>query len=412
MIANGTIPAKYTLGISTEDIIDGDDGYVTEFGLVRGINTTGSLYGETWVDGDILWVSPTIEGGMTKFEPQSPYLKIEIAIVVRAHSNGSLFVRPNRYPYMYDIQQVNYSAGTETNYDILQWSGSSWNKTNTPFFNGLTATTISATTYYNLPPLYQLTGGTYSAGTIDFTNTTGGTSFSVTGLSKYFVTGSTPTGISLNNGDRWFDTNSGIEVVWITDVDGSQWIQPIQGNSTPSITGSGTTNKVAKWSNSSGLTNSIISDDGATVTVSGNQKITSGLTYQFNSLVSGDSSGEFLYFDIASTTSQSSLYYYNSSGGWTITDSSSPSSSTGLVAIANNTSPSNDGMLIRGYHKLSYSPGFSTGDKLYISNTTPGQLTNTAPTTTGYVVRIVGYVVDSGMNLIYFCPDNTWIEIV
>jgi hypothetical protein len=364
------------------------------------------------VDGDILWVSPTIEGGMTKFEPQSPYLKIEIAIVVRAHSNGSLFVRPNRYPYMYDIQQVNYSAGTETNYDILQWSGSSWNKTNTPFFNGLTATTISATTYYNLPPLYQLTGGTYSAGTIDFTNTTGGTSFSVTGLSKYFVTGSTPTGISLNNGDRWFDTNSGIEVVWITDVDGSQWIQPIQGNSTPSITVSGTTNKVAKWSNSSGLTNSIISDDGATVTVSGNQKITSGLTYQFNSLVSGDSSGEFLYFDIASTTSQSSLYYYNSSGGWTITDSSSPSSSTGLVAIANNTSPSNDGMLIRGYHKLSYSPGFSTGDKLYISNTTPGQLTNTAPTTTGYVVRIVGYVVDSGMNLIYFCPDNTWIEIV
>jgi hypothetical protein len=313
---------------------------------------------------------------------------------------------------MYDIQQVNYSAGTETNYDILQWSGSSWNKTNTPFFNGLTATTISATTYYNLPPLYQLTGGTYSAGTIDFTNTTGGTSFSVTGLSKYFVTGSTPTGISLNNGDRWFDTNSGIEVVWITDVDGSQWIQPIQGNSTPSITGSGTTNKVAKWSNSSGLTNSIISDDGATVTVSGNQKITSGLTYQFTSLSSGESSGEFLYFDIASTTSQSSLYYYNSSGGWTITDSSSPSSSTGLVAIANNTSPSNDGMLIRGYHKLSYSPGFSTGDKLYISNTTPGQLTNTAPTTTGYVVRIVGYVVDSGMNLIYFCPDNTWIEIV
>ncbi len=69
-------------------------------------------------------------------------------------------------------------------------------------------------------------------------------------------------------------------------------------------------------------------------------------------------------------------------------------------------------MLIRGYHKLSYSPGFPTGDKLYISNTTPGQLTNTAPTTTGHVVRIVGYVVDSVNNIIYFCPDNTWIEIV
>jgi hypothetical protein len=310
-------------------------------------------------------------------------------------------------------QNNNQSDLTQTINSVTGWTiNGNLTVTGNTSLQGLTATTVSATTYDNLPPLYQLTGGTYSAGTIDFTNTTGGTSFSVTGLSKYFVTGSTPTGVSLNNGDRWFDTNSGIEVVWVTDSDGSQWIQPIQGNSTPSITGSGTTNKIVKWSNSSGLTNSIISDDGATVTVSGNQKITSGLTYQFNSLVSGDSSGEFLYFDIASTTSQSSLYYYNSSGGWTITDSSSPSSSTGLVAIANNTSPSNDGMLIRGYHKLSYSPSFSTGDKLYISNTTPGQLTNTAPTTTGHVVRIVGYVVDSANSLIYFCPDNTWIEIV
>jgi hypothetical protein len=132
---------------------------------------------------------------------------------------------------------------------------------NTIFQSGVTATTISATNYFNLPSLYQLTGGTYSAGIIDFKNTTGGTSFSVTGLSKYFVTGSTPSGVVLNNGDRWFDTNSGIEVVWITDVDGSQWIQPTQGNSTPSITGSGTTNKVTKWSNSSGLTNSIITDN-------------------------------------------------------------------------------------------------------------------------------------------------------
>jgi hypothetical protein len=213
MIANGTIPAKYTLGIATEDIIDGDDGYVTEFGLVRAIDTTGSLYGETWVDGDILWVSPTIAGGLTKFEPQSPYLKIEIAIVVRANSNGSLFVRPNIYPHMYDIQQVNYSAGTETNYDILQWSGSSWNKTNTPFFNGLTATTISATTYYNLP----------------VSGLTQGTNITIT-----------------NNGS---------------------------GNYTISSTGggggsfSGTTGYIPKWSGSTNLTDSLIQDNGTTVSI-------------------------------------------------------------------------------------------------------------------------------------------------
>jgi hypothetical protein len=56
----------------------------------------------------------------------------------------------------------------------------------TSFTNGLTANTISATTYQNLPTDIRVTGGTYSAGTISFTNNTGGT-FSVTGL----TTGST-----------------------------------------------------------------------------------------------------------------------------------------------------------------------------------------------------------------------------
>ena len=43
------------------------------------------------------------------------------------------------------------------------------------FINGLTANTISATTYYNLPRDIRVTGGTYSAGTTTFTNNTGGT---------------------------------------------------------------------------------------------------------------------------------------------------------------------------------------------------------------------------------------------
>ena len=48
--------------------------------------------------------------------------------------------------------------------------------------DGLTATTISATTYNNLPTDVRVTGGTYSNGTATFTNNTGGT-FSVSGFS-------------------------------------------------------------------------------------------------------------------------------------------------------------------------------------------------------------------------------------
>ena len=67
----------------------------------------------------------------------------------------------------------------------------------TNFTNGLTATTISATTYFNLPTDIRVTGGTYTNGTATFVNNTGGT-FTVTGFSTggtsstdTFVTGAT-----------------------------------------------------------------------------------------------------------------------------------------------------------------------------------------------------------------------------
>jgi len=41
----------------------------------------------------------------------------------------------------------------------------------------------------------------------------------------YYVSASTPTGVALNSGDRWFDTSSGDELVWINDGDSAQWIQ-------------------------------------------------------------------------------------------------------------------------------------------------------------------------------------------
>ena len=63
--------------------------------------------------------------------------------------------------------------------------------------SGLTANTISATTYFNLPTDIRVTGGTYSNGTAIFTNNTGGT-FNVSGLytggTDVFVTGATKSG--------------------------------------------------------------------------------------------------------------------------------------------------------------------------------------------------------------------------
>ena len=152
MIADGTIPHYFTLGIATEDIINGDDGYVTQFGLVRGVNTTGSLYGESWSGGTILYVHPTIPGGLTSVEPTEPNLKIEMAIVIDAKSNGSLFVRPSLSYNLGDLHNIQTNG--ETDGDLISYNSSQgyWDYTKSlrgdyVVDGSLSATTISATTY-------------------------------------------------------------------------------------------------------------------------------------------------------------------------------------------------------------------------------------------------------------------------
>lgn len=86
--------ASYFMGVATEDIALNDWGYVTYFGLVRGINTTGGA--EAWVDGQILYLDPTVAGGLTKTLPAAPAPKVQVCAVVNAASggSGSLFIRP------------------------------------------------------------------------------------------------------------------------------------------------------------------------------------------------------------------------------------------------------------------------------------------------------------------------------
>ena len=88
------VNARYVLGVVTETIAAGADGFCTTFGKVRGIDTSGSVSGETWVDGDVLYVKDSGNGLLTKVVPTDTQVKLPIAIVVSAHATtGTLFVR-------------------------------------------------------------------------------------------------------------------------------------------------------------------------------------------------------------------------------------------------------------------------------------------------------------------------------
>lgn len=94
-VADGSQPGKTVMGLMTHATAAGSDGYVAAFGKVRGVNTTGSAVGETWVNGDILYLHPTIPGALTKVKPTvNGHIVVTVAIVIYAGNNGTLFARP------------------------------------------------------------------------------------------------------------------------------------------------------------------------------------------------------------------------------------------------------------------------------------------------------------------------------
>ena len=113
------------MGVATMNMATNDFGYVTAFGLVRGIDTTGSSVGETWHDGDVLYYNPAYVGSMTNVQPAAPNEKVIVAAVVNAGAggSGSLFIRPTFLPKLSDLSNV--YAPTPTNGDKLIYNGTS-----------------------------------------------------------------------------------------------------------------------------------------------------------------------------------------------------------------------------------------------------------------------------------------------
>jgi hypothetical protein len=93
--ATGLLPeqANYILGLAHESGITNDWVFVTTFGEIKQIDTTGGA--ETWAQGDVLYYNPLVAGGLTKTKPTAPAAICSVAAVVNVGvSNGILFVRP------------------------------------------------------------------------------------------------------------------------------------------------------------------------------------------------------------------------------------------------------------------------------------------------------------------------------
>ncbi len=180
--------AQYVMGVATENIALNGWGYITQFGLVRGIDTTGGA--EAWVDGQILYYDPTVTGGLTKTLPSAPNAKVVVAAVVHAASNGSLFIRP---AFGGELGQFegNVGFGALANGDLIQYDSGAgkWKNVPSSTFGTGSVTSVDATGGTGI----SVTGGPITtSGTLTITNTAPDQVVSLTGAGTTAVTGTYP----------------------------------------------------------------------------------------------------------------------------------------------------------------------------------------------------------------------------
>lgn len=94
-LADGSAPNLYFVGVATQDLDDDEVGFVTIYGRVGDIDTTGTPVGEVWAVGDLLWAHPTIAGALTKVKPTAPDNVVSVAAVLAVDATaGQIMVRP------------------------------------------------------------------------------------------------------------------------------------------------------------------------------------------------------------------------------------------------------------------------------------------------------------------------------
>lgn len=132
----------------------------------------------------------------------------------------------------------------------------------------------------------------------------------------------------------------------------------------------------------------------------------------FNSMaMDNDTGGGWVVKFGSGTLTAGKLYYLHTNGTWTATDADAASSGGDqMLGIALGTAPGTHGVLLRGFFDAhSFLDTHTAGKAVYIS-VTAGEMTTTAPSATGDIVRIIGYCTPTS-KVIYFNPSSTFVEL-
>lgn len=138
--ANTDLNSADTIGIVIETINNHDEGFILTVGQIEEINTTGSLQGETWNDGDVLYLSPTTAGKITNIKPTGLTGHIVVlGYVEYAHSqHGKIYVKIMNGWELDELHNVYINPSTQANNDSLIYDSASqlWKNSALKTING------------------------------------------------------------------------------------------------------------------------------------------------------------------------------------------------------------------------------------------------------------------------------------
>jgi len=135
-IANGSIDAKYLLGITAHDLTDGEDGYVISFGKIRQVST------DTFAAGAILYPSPTVAGVWTDVEPVAPNIDMPIGFCINSHvNNGTIAIRVASGYKLSELHDVSITSPVENS--SLYYKSGLWRDTTAALLTSDTASMLT-----------------------------------------------------------------------------------------------------------------------------------------------------------------------------------------------------------------------------------------------------------------------------
>lgn len=256
IIRNDGISFTQNLSILATDMTVTGGTYNINTGIVTFTNNSGGTFNVTgFTSGmtDSYTTGATLSGNSIQFNNnlQGPnFYSVDLFPLLSAKTDNTTFnlhTGNTNNPHQTSFNNLISTAHTHSISDIIGLTtslDSKFDKSGGTITGGLTAITISATTYQNLPLDIRVTGGTYSSGTTIFTNNTGGT-FNVTGFisADTFTTGFTYSNnnLTIKQNENKPDLNVLINTVTGLTVNGTLSGTTLLGNSIIGSTISATT---------------------------------------------------------------------------------------------------------------------------------------------------------------------------